>query len=146
MLCLRLGTSNGTMLATDDAGGVVVGEIVQGGRRDSLSPMRLIVLLLLACALGAADYHLSPSGDDANDGGADRPWRNVARVNRQALAAGDHVLFQGGQVFTDAGLQLHSDDVGSAVKPIVIGRPGDDPAAARPAWHQCLQHRRGAGP
>jgi hypothetical protein len=48
----------------------------------------------------AADYHVSPSGNDANDGRTPgSAWRTVARVNDLALISGDRVRFEGGQTF-----------------------------------------------
>src|SRR5262249_20714151 len=42
-------------------------------------------------------YYVSESGNDANTGTpVQNAWRTIARVNQQALAPGDTVLFQGG--------------------------------------------------
>ncbi len=99
--------------------------------------MRYIALLLLATLAVAADYYVSPSGNDGNAGTSSAaPWKTVAKVNGRSLAAGDRVLFQGGQTFTDAGLQLHSDDVGTAANPVTIGSYGTGRATLQPPASQ----------
>jgi hypothetical protein len=95
--------------------------------------MRLLLPLLLAIVASAADYYVSPSGNDANAGTSTAaPWRTVAKVNGRSFAAGDRIYFQGGQVFSDAGLQVFSDDTGSAGSPIVIGSYGTGRATLSP--------------
>ena len=45
--------------------------------------------------LWAADYFVSPSGNDANDGlSEDSPWATLQKVNRTQFEPGDRVLFQ----------------------------------------------------
>jgi uncharacterized repeat protein (TIGR02543 family) len=95
--------------------------------------MRLSILMLLAVIAGAADYYVSPSGSDTNAGTSTAaPWKTVAKVNGRSFAAGDRVYFQGGQVFSDAGLQLYSDESGTAGNPIVIGSYGTGRATLSP--------------
>lgn len=95
--------------------------------------MRTVLACLLCLGLCAADYYVSPTGNDTNDGTSTAaPWKTVAKVNGRSLAAGDRVFFQGGQTFTDAGLQLYSDDTGSAVNPVTVGSYGTGRATLQP--------------
>jgi hypothetical protein len=95
--------------------------------------MRLPALLLAIAAASAADFYVSPAGNDSNAGTSSAaPWKTVGKVNGRSLAAGDRVLFQGGQVFSDAGLQLTSNDTGTAASPVVIGSYGTGRATLQP--------------
>lgn len=95
--------------------------------------MRLIILFLLVTVVNATDYYVSPTGSDANAGTSpSAPWKTVGKVNGSSLAAGDHVLFEGGKVFSDAGLMLTSDDSGTATAPVVIGSYGTGRATLQP--------------
>lgn len=65
----------------------------------------------------AETFYVSPSGDDANSGLAeDDAWRSIERVNRQALAPGAAVLFEGGQTFRGS-LRIAA--------PVTVGSYGD---------------------
>lgn len=81
--------------------------------------------LLLAYGRGiAADYFVSPRGDDARSGRTARDaWRSIDRVNRHlasdALGPGDCIQFQGGRKF-DGGLVLNGRPVGTHEHPLVI--------------------------
>ena len=55
------------------------------------------MMLLLAAALLADTYYVSPTGDDAKDGRSPAAaWKTVAKVNATAFKAGDQVLFARG--------------------------------------------------
>ncbi|HAT11915.1 MAG TPA: hypothetical protein DCS97_15305, partial [Planctomycetes bacterium] len=79
--------------------------------------------LLLPAVVGAADYYVSSSGNDANAGtSTSAPWKTVGKVNGTTFYSGDTVSFLGGDVFTDAALIPKSS--GTAVTPIVFGSYG----------------------
>src|SRR5205823_2442378 len=42
---------------------------------------RLLILTLLSSACLAADYYVSPSGNDANNGSQGSPWQTLAHAN-----------------------------------------------------------------
>ncbi len=83
----------------------------------------LAATLAFATSAGAADFHLSPAGDDAAAGSLDRPWRSVERANRQRLRPGDRILLRGGATFR-GGLVLDRDDSGDPAGPVVIASYG----------------------
>ncbi len=69
-------------------------------------------------------YYVSPSGSDSNSGTSQTsPWQSIAKVNSATLAAGDTVLFQGGQTFSGS-LQFRSGDGGSSTTPVTISSYG----------------------
>lgn len=95
------------------------------------STFGLVLLILSACidASGAqpaqgSTYYVSIRGDDSNPGSEARPWRSVAQVNRHHLAAGDSVLFEGGQTF-EGPLLLGDRVAADPSRPIVIGSYGN---------------------
>jgi len=95
--------------------------------------MRLLALLLLVAVAGAAEYYVSPSGNDANAGTSSAaPWKTIGKVNSRSFAAGDRIYFQGGQTFTDSDLYLGSDDTGTAASPIIVGSYGTGRATLQP--------------
>ena len=66
-------------------------------RRGSLLYRRVLLLsLLVSLSAGATEYHVSPQGDDAAAGSADRPFRSLARARDAARTAGG-TLFANGQ-------------------------------------------------
>ncbi|MGN6870668.1 MAG: hypothetical protein ACTHMY_19930, partial [Solirubrobacteraceae bacterium] len=68
-------------------------------------------------------YYVSSSGSDTNSGlSPGQAWRTVGRVNSAHLRAGDGVLFQGGEVFSDQVLMPSTSGV--AGEPIVFGSYG----------------------
>src|SRR5262245_32251008 len=103
-----------------------------------LSPTRrLLVWLTLAAAVAApapvraADYHVSPSGDDGAAGTAAAPWRTIERVNRHAFGPGDRILFEAGKEFV-GNLALASPKSTSDLKaPITVGSYGRGRAVIR---------------
>jgi hypothetical protein len=79
-------------------------------------------------------YFVSSSGSDLNSGTSPaQAWRTVDRVNRQVLAAGDAVLFAGGQTFSDSDLEPAAS--GTAGQPIVYGSYGQgDAVLSQGTW------------
>lgn len=59
-----------------------------------------LAVCLLAGKVGAMTYHIdAQSGTDASDGKTPATaWKTIAKANQAALAAGDAILFRGGQV------------------------------------------------
>src|SRR2546428_13415381 len=89
----------------------------------------VLLLVALVCALGvvsgagAAEYYVSPSGADGNAGtSSGSAWRTVHRVNNASLQAGDSVLFEGGQTFSDETLMPAQS--GAAGAPITFSSYG----------------------
>src|SRR5262249_34324223 len=89
---------------------------------------RLLVSLTLAAAVAApapvraADFHVSPSGDDGAAGTAAAPWRTIERVNRHAFGPGDRILFEAGKAVArklDPPSPKTTDD-----PPTTMGSPG----------------------
>jgi hypothetical protein len=68
----------------------------------------------------AANYYVSPSGNDSNPGtSTSQPWRTINKVNSTTFASADRILFQGGQTF-GGNLYFDSSDAGSLRFPITI--------------------------
>ena len=96
-----------------------------------LSTFGLVFVILSASidASGApqaqgSTYFVSPRGDDSHPGSEARPWRTIAQVNRHRLAAGDTVLFEGGQIF-EGPLLLDDRAAADPSRPVVIGSYGN---------------------
>lgn len=69
-------------------------------------------------------FYIAVNGSDSNSGTSpQQAWRSISKVNQTSFIAGDHVLFQGGAVFT-GNLVFDSDDVGTPSHPIEIGSFG----------------------
>jgi hypothetical protein len=69
-------------------------------------------LFALTSRVWAVDYHLSPSGNDANDGRTPATaWRTIGKANAFALQPGDRMLFEGGAHF-EGTLSLDGSDGG----------------------------------
>ena len=84
-----------------------------------------VLALLYGClgllGAGASDFFVRYEGDDSASGQtSDQAWKSIERVNRQRLAAGDRVFFEGGKTFTGQ-LRVTSEDAGTATLPVVIG-------------------------
>src|SRR5215472_29572 len=74
-------------------------------------------------------YLNAVTGRDSNPGTSPgRPWRTIARVDRQQLMGGDRVLFAGGQRFGGT-LRLSPASVSrtSPTRVLAIGSYGEDP-------------------
>src|SRR5882757_6174198 len=97
----------------------------------------IVVLVSLACALGAAvifagpamaagpTYYVSTSGNDNNSGtSTSSPWKTIAKVNATALGtAGATIRFNGGQTFTGC-LLFDTGESGTSTSPIVVNSYG----------------------
>jgi hypothetical protein len=93
----------------------------------------LLVAALAAAGAGrAADYYVSPGGDDGGPGSQLQPWGTTARVNAEDFLAGDRILFAGGESFA-GGLLFDDADAGTAAGPIVLTSYGTGRATIRPA-------------
>ncbi len=128
--------------ATSEAFGTKARLVPQTPPRPMQSATRLLSsALFLAvhlfwslCTVTAATYYVSPGGNDAANGlSPSSPWRTVAKVNSIALQAGDRVLFEGGATFTDQGVYLTTNDLGTAENPVVIGSYGNGRARIKPS-------------
>jgi len=90
--------------------------------------MRFYVVsgLILASAFSssAADYYVSPQGDDRASGGEGSPWRTIARANQAELKPGDRLLFEGGQVVAGR-LFIGRNQSGAENRPVVISSYGN---------------------
>jgi hypothetical protein len=87
--------------------------------------MRLPLLILVSLSLPAAEYWVSPTGNDSNAGTFDAPW-TLAKVCRAtagatpiaAVSAGDTVWFRGGTYMISA--QPYCDLVGTSGSHITL--------------------------
>ena len=86
----------------------------------------LLFLISGAALLRAADYYLSPEGNDTNDGhSAEKAWKSLAKASATTFGPGDRILFKAGGVWEGA---LTPSGCGAAVKPIAVGRYGEGDA------------------
>jgi hypothetical protein len=94
---------------------------------DSLGYFETAVTSVLVT--GISVFHVSPDGDDTNDGSTARPWATVQGVmSHYQFGPGDQILFQGGATFTGS-IHLDSSDLASTpANPLTIGSFGDGPA------------------
>lgn len=93
--------------------------------------MRATTLFLSLCSAlsaaptaTAADYYVSPTGDDGSAGSRAAPWRTVARVSATKLTPGTRVFLQGGAAFAGP-LTLDAADQGRPGEDVVIDSYGD---------------------
>lgn len=83
-----------------------------------------MMVLFCAAAAGAAEYFVSPSGNDSNPGtSAQTAWKSIEKVNAAAFKPDDKVLFEGGKKFEGA-LKFDANDSGSAAKPVTVASYG----------------------
>jgi hypothetical protein len=86
----------------------------------------LIALLLLLADV----YHVSPSGNDANDGRSPaKAWKTVAKVNATPFAPGDQILFARGGEWRE---NLNASSSGAPGRPILYGAAAG--AGAKPKF------------
>ena len=96
----------------------------------ALFALSLLLGFTHPAAAASAVYYVSSSGSDTNAGTSPaNAWRTIGRVNRATLAAGDSVLFAGGETFADASLAPPSS--GTAAAPITFGSYGTGRALLR---------------
>lgn len=65
------------------------------------SPLLLILLIpvyliFLSLPSMAADYYVSPNGNDSNNGTQTAPFRSISKINNSPLKAGDNIYFERG--------------------------------------------------
>ena len=78
----------------------------------------MIALLLLLADI----YHVSPQGNDANDGRSPgKAWKTVAKVNATAFSPGDQVLFARGGEWRES---LKAGSSGAPGRPVVFAAYG----------------------
>jgi uncharacterized protein len=93
--------------------------------RLGLACLALFAVTTLVCA---ADFHLSPSGDDDNDGRTPATaWRTLVKASQFAFQPGDRLLLEGGARF-EGTLKLGERDGGDPDNPVVITSYGDERA------------------
>jgi len=79
---------------------------------------------ILPRMLLAADYFITPSGDDHAAGSSPgAAWRTIARVNTGSFLPGDHILFQANQGF-HGNLRLGQNSAGQTNAPVIISSFG----------------------
>jgi len=84
----------------------------------------IIAFLIFTTIASAADYYISSSGNDANNGfSSSTPWKTIAKVNSSfsTIKAGDRVLFNRGDTFYGT---LNISRSGIASNPITISAYG----------------------
>ncbi len=84
----------------------------------------LLLFLSFSSITFAADYYVSSSGDDSNNGlSSSSPWRTITRVNTAfpSLRAGDRILFRMGDTFYGT---IKTTKSGISGSPITIGAYG----------------------
>ncbi|MCX6323055.1 MAG: T9SS type A sorting domain-containing protein [Sphingobacteriales bacterium] len=93
----------------------------------------LTTFLLLTCIVKGADYYVSTSGNDINNGTTQTtPWQTLGKVqsafNSGLIGPGDKVLFKKGDVFTGtllvASIWGYTARSGTATNPITVGTYG----------------------
>ena len=86
--------------------------------------MRLILLILVAISLSAAEYWVSPTGSDLAAGTFDAPWAllKVCPLTysgaNASVGAGDTVWMRGGTYTLATGLSFGAADSGTATNPV----------------------------
>jgi hypothetical protein len=91
--------------------------------RPLITFLLFVAVTYLGPTLDAADYHLSPSGNDQDVGSRAKPWKTIAKINAVKFAPGDRVLFEGGQVFKGNAV-FTAEDAGTASRPVTVGSYG----------------------
>lgn len=93
----------------------------------SLTIIRVLVtaVTLFAVSASGTDFYVATSGDDANPGSLERPWKSLAPVSGRAFAAGDTVQFARGASFSGC---VEVTASGTPEKPIVFTSFGEGPA------------------
>ncbi len=69
-------------------------------------------------------FYVSAHGDDGNAGSSPgQAWQTIKHVNQHTFAAGDRILFQGGDRFGGR-LYFGPNDAGTATNPLLVGTYG----------------------
>ena len=100
----------------------------------------VILLILMASPVIAADYYISPSGNDAGSGSVGDPWRSLSRADG-SLSAGDTLYCRGG-TYTSTLDYFQSSASGTQNNPITIRNyPGETPiSGSGNEWIQQTHH------
>lgn len=98
-----------------------------GDKHPVIPPLLLILLAGLAAAR-AADFYVSPHGDDGASGeSSGRAWRTLDRLNRHiadsGLKPGDRILLRGGSEFA-GGIVISDAGGGTRERPAVVSTFG----------------------
>src|SRR3978361_2343260 len=64
-------------------------------------------------------YYLSSTGNDANTGTKNEPWKTIQKINTVSLKSGDKILLMGGDTFKGT-LKLISNNADKLSQPIVV--------------------------
>src|SRR5579871_1813806 len=92
-----------------------------------------VLALLLATPVGAAELHVSPSGDDRNPGTQQRPLQTAAAAQKAVRALRDRsaepvtILFHAGIYYLPEPLVFTPEDSGSPDAPVLYAAaPGEE--------------------
>lgn len=88
------------------------------------------IVLIVAVPANAADYVVSPAGDDANAGTAEAPWKTIGKANT-ALQSGDSVTLRSGS-YTEIISPVAQNTTFRAEKGdvvVITGESGSEPLA-----------------
>jgi len=86
----------------------------------------LIFLSLLNSAY-AANYYISPSGSDSNEGSINSPWKTISHASRY-LGSGDTLYVRGGIYYGQGDYDWYSGASGTSTNPITFkAYPGEEP-------------------
>lgn len=83
----------------------------------------LVIFCLMSTIAHGITYYISPLGNDAYSGTSpSAPWKTISKVNSKDFRS-DTILFKAGSTFYGK-LYFTSTDIGTSLKPIVIGSYG----------------------
>lgn len=87
------------------------------------SCLSIIVFTLGTSYVSAATYHLSPTGNDTNNGSSTSPWKTINKAN-QTASSGDTIILKNGiyqgsgqayQALTKAGVTWQAENKHQAI-------------------------------
>jgi len=87
----------------------------------------LIILILVCNTVYAADYYISNSGNDNNNGlSTSNPWQTISKINSMSFSPGDNIYFRAGDEWRE---QLDIPTSGTSTNRITFTRygTGDNP-------------------
>ncbi|MGZ5506633.1 MAG: right-handed parallel beta-helix repeat-containing protein [Limisphaerales bacterium] len=92
--------------------------------RSRILGLQLIVSLFVCSIAQATTYYVASTGNDKNAGtSSSAPWKTLTKVNGTSFAAGDVILFAGGQSFSGS-LNFDASDKGTVANPITVSSYG----------------------